>query len=181
MTRVCGIGWKLPSLTQGSHTSAVHGFAHTSPRHARRPASRTRSLQLGHTRPWMSHTHLQQASSERKPNAQLCPLGTRFADTHLGLRPQPRPVAQSRVDPTPEFSAPPPPACPYLRGCPYRSVCICAFVWEGGLRPAWEQRGWPPRVLLAFASPEGPSEALLPRPAVCCWVHQSTERGRSVV
>ena len=162
MTRVCGIGWKLPSLTQGSHTSAVHGFAHTSPRHARRPASRTRSLQLGHTRPWMSHTHLQQASSERKPNAQLCPLGTRFADTHLGLRPQPRPVAQSRFDPTPEFSAPPPPP---VHTCGAALTGLCVFVRLSG-RAASGPRGSSVGGLLEFCwpllPPKGPLRPFCP-------------------
>lgn len=85
----CGIRWKLPSLTQCSHTSVVHGFAHTHPcympvglSHARTPGHLETPAQGCHKRTHSIHP------MQRNRMHRCSHLFSAFTDAHLGLRPR---------------------------------------------------------------------------------------------
>lgn len=123
--------WKRLTLTQCSHTSVVHGFAHAYP-HSIPWVGLTHILQhFGHTSLWVSQEHTQCTTHAKQSNAQLLP-------PYLCLRsctPGPAPLPGPRgTESAPSLELLPPP----VRSRRCGSVCVGAPALEGGARPTWE-------------------------------------------
>lgn len=128
MAGFCGIEWKLPSLTQRSYISAVHGFAHT---HI--PAT-CPSVCLMHTltATWTHVTKAQAAHTQQKEISRTAaPTLSLTSQTHARacgphLDPWDRTVLAPLLEP---FAF----TCLHCRAV-LTDLCVCASTLMGSLR-----------------------------------------------
>lgn len=128
MAGFCGIERKLPSLTQCNHTCVAQGFAQNT-----YPCYTPVCLSHAHTccsldmRAWGRHKGTCSGHpTKRNLMHNSCHLFTDVTDTHLGLRPQPRPLGQNRGGPVPGVFA-------FTR--PHCRLAPCVFVHPLGGQP----------------------------------------------